>query len=358
MTPVLSLHGVSKSFQRGVPVLQQVSLRVETGTMVCLLGPSGCGKTTLLRLIAGFEEPDAGEIHLSKRLVSRPGLVVPPEQRHIGMVFQDYALFPHLTVGQNIQFGLGRWPAAWRRARRAEMLQLVGLEELAQRYPHEISGGQQQRVALARALASNPQLLLLDEPFSNLDVNMRRQLREEMQTILARAGITTVLVTHDQEEALSLADALAVIEAGGIVQYATPDEVVQRPRTRFVAQFLGLGHFLGAERRHNCLVTELGEVPIAPGWSLATNCRWVDLLIRPEQLHLCGTQQGTPAQVVQVSFHSLRKLYTLRLPSGTLLHGLFPRDVLLHPGEQVRVTLQPTELVVFPRHSSGQGEPA
>ena len=206
MNPVLSLHQISKSFQPGVPVLRDISLQVETGTVVCLLGPSGCGKTTLLRLVAGFEEPDAGEIYLIKRLVSRPGLVVPPEQRHVGMVFQDYALFPHMTVSQNIQFGLFRWPAAWRRTRLTEMLRLVGLEGMTERYPHELSGGQQQRVALARALAPAPQLLLLDEPFSNLDVHLRQQLREEVQAILVQAGITTILVTHDQEEALSFAD--------------------------------------------------------------------------------------------------------------------------------------------------------
>ena len=177
VNPVLSLHHIRKSFRDGVPVLHDISLQVEAGTMVCILGPSGCGKTTLLRLVAGFEEPDAGEIYLIKRLVSRSGLVVPPEQRHVGMVFQDYALFPHMTVSQNIQFGLFRWPAAWRRTRLTEMLRLVGLEGMADRYPHELSGGQQQRVALARALAPAPQLLLLDEPFSNLDVHLRQQLR-------------------------------------------------------------------------------------------------------------------------------------------------------------------------------------
>jgi iron(III) transport system ATP-binding protein len=184
MTTVLSLQGLSKAFEPGVPVLRDVDLQVEIGTVVCLLGPSGCGKTTLLRLIAGFEEPTAGELYLVKRLVSRQGMVVPPEKRHIGMVFQDYALFPHMTLAQNIQFGLFRWPADWRRTRLAEMLNLVGLEGMDKRYPHELSGGQQQRVALARALAPNPQLLLLDEPFSNLDVNLRQQLRDEMQTIL------------------------------------------------------------------------------------------------------------------------------------------------------------------------------
>lgn len=349
MTVVLSLQTLSKSFEPGVPVLQDISLQVEAGTMVCLLGPSGCGKTTLLRLIAGFEEPTEGEIHIIKRLVSRPGLVVSPEKRHIGMVFQDYALFPHMTVAQNIQFGLFRWPAAWRRNRLAEMLQLVGLEGLAKRYPHELSGGQQQRVALARSLAPNPQLLLLDEPFSNLDVTLRQQLREEVQDILARAEITTMLVTHDQEEALSLADALAVIEQGRLVQWDTPDAVVQQPRTRFVAQFLALGHFLAGEIRDNCIATEMGQVPLLPDMSLAADCRQVELLVRPECLQLCGHGHGTPVQVVHTSFRGTRKLYTLRLPSGTLLRGLFSHEVSLRAGDQIRVTFHPMELVAFPR---------
>ena len=347
MTPVLSLSDVSKSFQSGVPVLQNVSLQIDTGTMVCLLGPSGCGKTTLLRLIAGFEEPDRGEIYLIKRLVSRAGLVVPPEQRHIGMVFQDFALFPHMTVGQNIQFGLFQWPTAWRRARLAEMLQLVGMEGVANRYPHELSGGQQQRVALVRALAPNPQLLLLDEPFSNLDVNLRQQLREEVRAILLRAGITTLLVTHDREEALSLAHTLAIIEQGRIVQHATPDEVVRQPRTRFVAQFLALGHFLSAEIRHNCIVTEMGNLPLTPALHQTTDRRQIDILVRPEYLQLCE-DDGTPAQIIQSVYYGTRKLYTLRLPSGTILCGLFPHDVALKSGEQIRVTLRLTDVVTFP----------
>lgn len=348
MTPVLTVHEVSKSFQDGVPVLQQVSLRVETGSTVCLLGPSGCGKTTLLRLIAGFEEPDTGEIYLIKRLVSRPGLMVPPEQRHIGMVFQTYALFPHMTVGQNIQFGLFRWPATWRRTRLEEMLQLVGLEGLGKRYPHELSGGQQQRVALARSLAPNPQLLLLDEPFSNLDVNMRQQLRGEVQAILAKAGITTVLVTHDQEEALSLADALAVIDQGRIAQYATPDDVIRQPHTRFVAEFLALGHFLGGEIRDNCVTTELGNVPLGVDGSIPADCRHIDLLIRPECVQLCDDPHGTPAQIIHANFRGTQRLYILRLPSGAVVQGLFARDAVLRTGDQVRISLQPSELVAFP----------
>ncbi len=352
MTPVLSLHALSKSFQPGVPVLQDLSLQVETGTVVCLLGPSGCGKTTILRLIAGFEEPSAGEIYLIKRLVSRPGLVVPPEKRHMGMVFQDYALFPHLTVAQNVQFGLFRWPVAWRRTRVAELLRLVDLEGLEKRYPHELSGGQQQRIALARALAPQPQLLLLDEPFSNLDVNLRQQLRDEMRAILARAEITTVLVTHDQEEALSLADALAVLDQGRIVQYGTPDEVIRQPRTRFVAQFLALGHFLAGDIHDNCIATEMGTLPLASALPLTSQCRQIELLIRPECVQLCDNGHGTPAQVLQASFRGTHKLYTLRLPSGTLVRGMFAKEVALRSGDQVRVTLHAVDLVAFPRETT------
>ncbi|MGQ4810112.1 Fe(3+) ions import ATP-binding protein FbpC [Candidatus Entotheonellaceae bacterium PAL068K] len=354
MTPVLSVQEVSKSFQPGLPVLRAVSLQADTSSTVCLLGPSGCGKTTLLRLIAGFEEPDRGEIHLIKRLVSRPGLLVPPEQRHMGMVFQDYALFPHMTVERNIKFGLFRWPAAWRRTRLAELLQLVGLVGLQRRYPHELSGGQQQRVALARALAPNPQLLLLDEPFSNLDVTMRQQLREEVRNILTEAGITTVLVTHDQEEALSLADALAVINHGRIIQYATPDEVVRQPCSRFVAEFLALGHFLAGEIRDNCIATEIGSVPLTSASAMTTPCRQVDLLVRPEGVRLCDNQHGTAVRIIHASFRGTRRLYILRLPSGTTIHGLFPYEVALHPGDQVRVTLASTDLVAFPHTRSSE----
>ena len=352
MTPVLSLQGITKAFEPGAPVLRQVDLEVESGSVVCLLGASGCGKTTLLRLIAGFEEPTEGELYMIKRLVSRPGMVVPPEQRHIGMVFQDYALFPHLTIAQNIQFGLFRWPAAWRRTRLAEMLSLVGLEGMEKRYPHELSGGQQQRVALARALAPQPQLLLLDEPFSNLDVNLRQQLRDEMHAILSQAEITTVLVTHDQEEALSLADRLAVIDRGRIAQYATPDEVVRQPQTQFVAKFLGLGHFVAGEVRPHCVATELGNIPHGDDSSLVNGDRRVDVLVRPESVRLCGHQEGTEAQVVRSSFRGARKLYTLRLPSGTQFCGLFAQDTALRTGDQVRVAWNPEQMVAFASESA------
>ena len=346
---VLSLHGIVKSFQPGVPVLQGVSLQVKAGQMVCLLGPSGCGKTTLLRLVAGFEEPDSGEIYLHQRLVSRPGLVLPPEQRHVGMVFQDYALFPHMTIRQNIQFGLVHRPAAWRRQRVSAMLRLVSLAGLAERYPHELSGGQQQRVALARALAPEPQLLLLDEPFSNLDVHLRQQLRAEVQEILAQAGITTLLVTHDQEEALSLADTLAVMDQGCLVQYATPDDIVRHPCTRFVAQFIGLGSLVPGEIQEACIHTELGTIPHGPMLDVPGDTRQVELLVRPENIHFETNHHGMLVQVVQSSFRGTRKLYTLRLPSGMTFAALFATPVALRLGESVRVTWQPTDVVVFPR---------
>jgi iron(III) transport system ATP-binding protein len=268
------------------------------------------------------------------------------------MVFQEYALFPHMTVSQNIQFGLFRWPAAWRRTRLAEMLQLVGLKGMAARYPHELSGGQQQRVALARALAPAPQLLLLDEPFSNLDVHLRQQLREEVQAILVQAGITTILVTHDQEEALSFADILAVIDQGQVVQYAPPDEIIRRPCTRFVAQFIGLGHFLSGEVHEACITTELGKVSYTSTLNLTGDSRQVDLLVRPEHVQLCNAAHGTSVQVVHTSFRGMHKLYTLRLPSGATLCALFPSEVTLRSGEVVRVLWQPADLVVFPRQDT------
>src|SRR4030095_5574542 len=193
--------------------------------------------------------------------------------------------------------------------------------------PPDLSGGQQQRVALARALAPAPQLLLLDEPFSNLDVHLRQQLREEVQAILVQAGITTILVTHEQEEAPSFADTLAVIDRGQVVQYAPPDEVVRRPRTRFVAQFIGLGHFLRGEIHEACITTELGEVPYTSARSLTGNGRQVDLLVRPEHVQLCNTPHGTPVQVVHISFRGARQLYTLRLPSGVTFCALFPSEI-------------------------------
>jgi iron(III) transport system ATP-binding protein len=352
MTAVLSLQTVGKTFEPGVPVLQDISLRIEAGALVCLLGPSGCGKTTLLRLIAGFEEPDTGTIQLGGQPVSRPGHVMAPEKRRVGMVFQDYALFPHMTVSQNILFGLFRRPASHCKRRLAELLAMVDLTGMAERYPHELSGGQQQRVALARALAPGPQLLLLDEPFSNLDVNLRRQLRQEMQEVLRRTDMTTVLVTHDQEEALSLADTLAILDQGRVVQHDTPEAIVQRPCTRFVAEFLALGHFLRGEIRDDCIVTEMGTIRLGPDLPTASDDhRQVEVLIPPECVTLCDNGRGARARVVQVTFQGTRKLYTVRLPSGTHLQGFCAHDTPLQTGAQINVRYEPTVLITFPAKS-------
>ncbi len=257
MSTLLTVENLTKRFApEAPPVVEAVDFAVDEGEIFALLGPSGCGKTTTLRLVAGFERAEAGLITLGGRQLTGTHAHVPPEQRGIGLVFQDYALFPHLSVLKNVAFGLRPLPRAERIARAREVLELVGLGGLEARAPHKLSGGQQQRVALARALAPRPRLLLLDEPFSNLDALLRQTTREEIRTLLKSWGTTTVLVTHDQEEALSFADRLAVMRGGRIEQIGTPEDVYYQPRTLFVAQFLG---------RTNLLLSEAtGAEPASP----------------------------------------------------------------------------------------------
>src|SRR5262245_10707256 len=228
-------------------VVRGLGFSVARGAIGCLLGPSGCGKTTVLRCIAGFERVREGEIRLGGRTVSSPGMTVPPEKRRIGMVFQDYALFPHLAVAGNIAFGLHGVSSEERSARVRELAQLVGLSAALDKYPHEISGGQQQRVALARALAPRPELLLLDEPFSNLDVDLRERLSHEVRDIIKASGATAVLVTHDQQEAFAMADEIGILHEGRIQQWDIPYNLYHRPANRFVADFVGQGVFLPAQ---------------------------------------------------------------------------------------------------------------
>ena len=328
-----------------------------------MLGPSGCGKTTLLRLIGGFETPDRGEVVQSGRVVSRPGWVLPPERRRIGMVFQEYTLFPHLSVRENVQFGLtppllrrlrGRPPGADAGGAEAEhrrrqawglvrLMDVCGLIELSDRYPHELSGGQQQRVALARALATGPELLLMDEPFSSLDTHLRQQLREDVRGILRQAGTTSILVTHDQEEAVNLGDRLAVMSRGRLEQVATPDEVLRRPANRFVASFVGMNRFLPGQVEGERVVTELGAFPIPPPGAPA---RAVDVLLRPSQLRLCA-DDGVPALVRQVQYRSGHPLYVLELPSGLTVSALLPESAKLAAGDRVGLRYEPAPLVLF-----------
>jgi iron(III) transport system ATP-binding protein len=261
MTPLLSVHCLSKTFHDGtLPVVNGLSFEVEEGELFALLGPSGCGKTTALRLVAGFMRPDHGTITLAGHVLAGEGAWVPPERRGVGFVFQDYALFPHLTVAENVAFGLQKWKKAARAARVREVLHLVGLDGLEGRPPHALSGGQQQRVALARALAPRPRLVLLDEPFSNLDALFRQEMRDRVRDVLKSEGTTAVLVTHDQEEALLFADRVAVMHTGRIEQVGTPEQLYLTPRTLFVAQFLGQTNLVLTEAHGDAAETVLGRL--------------------------------------------------------------------------------------------------
>jgi iron(III) transport system ATP-binding protein len=294
------------------------SLVVDPGRIVSLLGPSGCGKTTLLRMIAGFETPDAGTIELGDRVLSGPGGGIPPERRRIGMVFQDFTLFPHMSVAENVGFALSR---KGRVEMTGGLLELVGLAGLGDRMPHELSGGQQQRVALARALAAEPEVLLLDEPFSNLDPGLRVRVREELRAILDGLGTTTVFVTHDQEEALAVADRVAVMLDGRVLQEGTPSEVYSRPASREVAEFIGDANFLPGKVDDGAVRCELGSFAV-PG---AQRGR-VEVMVRPEDLALV-VDGGLPARTLRREFYGHDQMLTVALPSGRAVR------VRLSPGE-------------------------
>jgi iron(III) transport system ATP-binding protein len=260
-TPILELRSVSCAYDPHRPAIRDISFSAREGEILCLLGPSGCGKTTVLRAIAGFEPVRSGEIFLSGRRVSSSSDTIPTEERHVGMVFQEYALFPHLRVVGNIAFGLGHLSRSDRENRVQEMLRLTGLEGFERRYPHELSGGQQQRVALARALVQNPVVLLLDEPFSNLDPDMAGRMRQELHTLLHRMKTTTILVTHDHDEAFAMADRIAVLNHGVLEQMDSPEIIYHLPSTPFVADFVGQADFITGHVRQGMVHTELGVFP-------------------------------------------------------------------------------------------------
>jgi iron(III) transport system ATP-binding protein len=324
-------HDVAKSFG-DVTAVADADLCVEHGEFVALLGPSGCGKTTLLRLIAGFERPDRGEIAIGGRPVAGSAWV-PPDRRRVGMVFQDYALFPHLTVAANIGFGLSRGRRA---ARVRETLELVGLEQHAERYPHELSGGQQQRVALARALAPEPQVVLLDEPWSNIDPLRRASMRDELCTILRAAEVTVVLVTHEREEAFSVADRLALMRDGRIVQAGVPEEVYFAPADRWAAEFVGAANIIPGKLAGGAVETAIGIFPAACGNGHTP----VDVLIRPELLELTPDVSGS-GQVVAREFRGHDVFYRVRLEDGTMLCSQRPSTEHVPLG--ARVALRPHE---------------
>ena len=336
-------------------VLDGVSFALEAGEIGCILGPSGCGKTTALRLIAGFEVPAAGQIRLLNEIVSDSGHAVSPEQRGVGMVFQDYALFPHLTVAKNIAFGLASLPRSERIARAAQMLQLVGLAGRGDAYPHELSGGQQQRVALARALAPGPKLLLLDEPFSNLDVDLREKLALEVRGILKHEGITALVVTHDQHEAFALADAIGVMHEGKIQQWDSAYNLYHRPINRFVADFVGQGVLLpGTVLNEHQVEIELGilnsATPIGCGVAGCAGCSkdsGLEVLLRPDDIiHDDGS--AMLARVEHKAFRGADILYTLRLPGGGRALSLVPSHHNHAIGEHIGIRLEVDHVVIFP----------
>ncbi|MBP7545325.1 MAG: ABC transporter ATP-binding protein [Acidovorax sp.] len=339
---------------RAQAAVQGVTLSLKAGDIGVLIGPSGCGKTTLLRAVAGLEPVTGGEIRLTKSVVSSATLSVPPELRRIGMVFQDYALFPHLSVGRNVAFGIHQLPRAEQAARVAEVLKLVGLEGNEHRYPHELSGGQQQRVALARALAPRPQLMLLDEPFSNLDVDLRERLAHEVRGILKAAGATALFVTHDQFEAFAIGDVIGVMNEGHLHQWDDAYTLYHRPATRFVADFIGHGVFAPAtlvQRGNNVVaqtplgdLTDLDECPLPSSYP-AGEC---DVLLRADDI-VHDDHAPVQAQIVRKSFRGSEFLYTLRLASGhtVLAHVPSHHDHAL--GEWIGIRAQVDHVVTFPR---------
>lgn len=297
---LLTVDRLRKKFATGdTPAVERASFDLGEGEMLALLGPSGCGKTTTLRMIGGFEVPDSGHVRLRGQDITHAA----PEARGIGFVFQDYALFPHLTVLDNVKFGLRKMTRAQATDRAAQMLRMVGLSDLAQRRPHELSGGQQQRVALARTLAMAPPLVLMDEPFSNLDAAMRVDTRQEVRKLLKQTGAAGIIVTHDQEEAMAVADRIAVMEAGRIVQIGTPDEIYRYPVSAFVASFIGRSNILTGNANGMEVATEFGNLPL----SRAANGS-VTLSVRPEQIMLEADATG-PASVVGREFRGHDQLY-------------------------------------------------
>ena len=340
--PALRVRGLEKRYG-DVEVLRGIDLDAARGEFLALLGPSGCGKTTALRVIAGFERPHAGSIEIGGALVAEAsasgGYWIPPEERRVGMVFQDYALFPHLSVARNVAFGLPR-NSSHRDARIASALATVGLAGLGERTPDQLSGGQQQRVALARALAPEPEVILLDEPFSNLDADLRASVREEVRQILREAGTTAVLVTHDQEEALSIADRVAVMLGGQIVQVGPPEELYHRPATRSIADFIGDVQFVQGDASGRRAVTILGEIPLHGTFEGP-----VDVMLRPEMLRLTPVSasdgdEGTPATIVSRAFFGHDQLLTLQVDSGQILMARLGAYGGFRPGDRVTVSVR------------------
>ena len=342
ISTALECKDLVKTFN-GVSAVSGLNLSIAKGEILALLGPSGCGKTTALRLIAGFESPDQGVIVIGGQTVNENSHTAPPEKRRVGMVFQEGALFPHLSVEQNIAYGLPK--DTYREQRVTEVLDLVGLTAQKNRMPHELSGGQQQRVALGRALAPQPEILLLDEPFSNLDSNLREQVRRDVLAILKASQVTAIFVTHDQEEALFLGDVVAVMNDGQIEQTGSPEAIFHHPITKFVAQFIGMVDFLCAEEGDGELHTEVGTVPWPeleskiPQDSSTRSRDRIEVMVRPDCLECIPAEDGSGV-VVDREFRGAFYLYRVELPSGSSVRCLLSHTSEYPIGSSVTVSLR------------------
>lgn len=349
LTPMLEVKSIHQNY--GVQsVVKGLSFSLSPGTIGCLLGPSGCGKTTVLRGVAGFEPVSGGEIVLNGASVSRSGFMVPPEQRRIGMVFQDYALFPHLSVAENVGFGLRGLNKQERAHRVAELLDVVGMPGVGRKYPHELSGGQQQRVALARALAPCPALLLLDEPFSSLDIELRERLGQEVREILKQQNTTALIVTHDQHEAFAIADEIGVMNQGILQQWDSAYNLYHQPVSRFVADFIGEGVLIpGTVLNSDQIETELGMMGEVP--ETCRNQNQVEVLLRPDDI-VHDDASPMQAEVIHKAFRGADILYTLLLSSGQKVLSLVPSHHNHAYGEKIGIRLEADHVVVFPRVDS------
>jgi len=354
----LEVQNLTKRFVAAPhPAVNNVSFALEDGEILALVGPSGCGKTTTLRLVAGLDRPDSGSITINGSLAASESRFLPPEKRGVGLVFQDHALFPHLTVFDNVAFGLHGCRATSRQGRKrdeiqttvSDMLRLVGMDSLTKRYPHALSGGERQRVALARALAPRPVLVLMDEPFSSLDADMRLEMREQVRDILKAMQSTVVFVTHDQEEALFMGDRLAVFQRGQIEQIGAPEEIFHASATRFVAEFMGDSDFLPGLARLEGIETEIGLLPQTNSLPHAAQ---VEVAVRADDIDFIPDESGN-ATIAARFFRGAFNVYRLRLDSGQILHAFKEHTQLLRVGARVRARVSAGHpLAVFQKINS------
>ncbi|MEO0968432.1 MAG: ABC transporter ATP-binding protein [Cyanobacteria bacterium J06639_18] len=346
---ILELKNITKRFSENpIPAVNDVSLTLQQGNILALLGPSGCGKTTLLRMIGGFEEASqTGTIEIDGQIVCSSNTWIAPEKRDIGIVFQDYALFPHLTVAQNVAFGLKNLNKEQIQKRVTEVLDLVSLKNLEERYPYELSGGQQQRVALARALAPQPKLMLLDEPLCNLDIQVRLRLRQEIRDILKAAGTSAIFVTHDQEEALAISDVVGVMRQGNLEQLGTPEEIYTRPASRFVAEFVTQANFLPATRKGELWETEIGSFPVEGGQIQDSVTDKGELMIRQEDLILKATPNAS-VNIRSRRFLGREYRYCLETLSGREIHARTLTHTVLPEGASVELAIADNAVQIFP----------